>query len=176
MREHVWPLVRRRLPLVVGLLLTVLASTALTTAVPLLIKYAIDDGLREHDEHALGVAVLVLLGLAALKPVVATTTGTRYCTHAGSTAIVPSGVEKSMSTSSFRSGVRAWPTGTPILPRPQTSPASRPWQGWEAASRAAPRVRCGSSRARATSRCPMRPQAPLMPTTVFMVGSRGPLL
>ena len=69
MREHVWPLVRRRLGVIAGVGVAVLLSTAATIAGPWLIKYAIDDGLTGRDEGALERAALAFLALALVKPV-----------------------------------------------------------------------------------------------------------
>jgi ATP-binding cassette subfamily B protein len=70
MREHVWPLVRSRLPILTLAALAVLASTAITIAGPALVKYAVDSGLEKNDSKALEHAALVFLGLAILKPFV----------------------------------------------------------------------------------------------------------
>jgi ATP-binding cassette subfamily B protein len=67
-REHVWPLVRRRLALIAAVTVAVLLSTAATIAGPALIKYAIDDGLRARDEGALETAALAFLALALVRP------------------------------------------------------------------------------------------------------------
>ena len=69
MREHVWPLVRRRLGLISVVFVAVLLTTAATIAGPWLIKYAIDDGLRGRDETALERAALAFVALALVRPV-----------------------------------------------------------------------------------------------------------
>jgi ATP-binding cassette subfamily B protein len=68
-REHVWPLVRRRLGLISVVFVIVLLTTAATIAGPWLIKYAIDDGLRAEDESALERAALAFVALALVRPV-----------------------------------------------------------------------------------------------------------
>jgi len=67
-KEHVWPLVRRRLPLIAAVGVATLLSTAATIAGPALIKYAIDNGLRDRDESALEQVALAFLALALVKP------------------------------------------------------------------------------------------------------------
>jgi ATP-binding cassette, subfamily B, bacterial len=48
----------------------VVLSTLITLAGPALVRYAVDHGIAKHDRHPLEVAALVILGLAALKPLV----------------------------------------------------------------------------------------------------------
>src|SRR5437870_4514302 len=96
--------------------------------------------------------------------------GIRRCTQSGNTAMVPAGVEKSITASRRVSSDSLDRIGTPSLPMPATSPASLPWSGCCAASRAAPIVRFLSSYASCRMRCPMRPQAPLTPMMVFISG------
>jgi ATP-binding cassette, subfamily B, bacterial len=67
-REHVWPLVRSRLGVIAAVVVAVLLSTAATIAGPLLIKYAIDNGLEDGEEGALERAALAFLALALVKP------------------------------------------------------------------------------------------------------------
>lgn len=68
MRGHVWPLVRNRIGVIAAVAVAVLLSTAATIAGPLLIKYAIDNGLEAGDEGALERAALAFLALALVKP------------------------------------------------------------------------------------------------------------
>jgi len=51
----------------------VVASTLITLAGPLLVRYAVDSGVRHHATHALNVAALIFLGLAIVKPFVVRT-------------------------------------------------------------------------------------------------------
>jgi ATP-binding cassette, subfamily B, bacterial len=67
-REHVWSLVRPRLGTIAAVTVAVLLSTAATIAGPLLIKYAIDNGLSGRDENALEQVALAFVGLALVKP------------------------------------------------------------------------------------------------------------
>jgi ATP-binding cassette subfamily B protein len=69
-REHVWPLVRKRAGLLVVAALAVVASTAITLTGPLLLKYAIDDGLQQGSSTALERAVYGFVLLAVARPVV----------------------------------------------------------------------------------------------------------
>ena len=69
MREHVWPLVRRRLGVISVVFVAVLLTTAATIAGPWLIKYAIDEGLSARDESALERAALAFVALALVRPV-----------------------------------------------------------------------------------------------------------
>ncbi len=92
----------------------------------------------------------------------------RRSTHSGKRARVPSGVEKSISTSSRPSPGRSERMGRWSGPSPHTSPMSRPSSGCPGASRAAPSRSESSSRIRWTSRWPIRPAAPLIPTLVCM--------
>jgi ATP-binding cassette, subfamily B, bacterial len=48
----------------------VILSTLITLAGPALVRYAVDHGIAKHDRHPLDVAALVILGLAAAKPLV----------------------------------------------------------------------------------------------------------
>jgi ATP-binding cassette, subfamily B, bacterial len=48
----------------------VILSTLITLAGPALVRYAVDHGIAKHDRHSLDVAALVILGLAAAKPLV----------------------------------------------------------------------------------------------------------
>ena len=48
----------------------VILSTLITLAGPALVGYAVDHGIAKHDRHPLDVAALVILGLAAAKPLV----------------------------------------------------------------------------------------------------------
>ena len=68
MKEHVWPLVRRRLATIAAVGVAVLLSTAATIAGPALIKYAIDNGLLEGDESVLEHVALGFLAIAIAKP------------------------------------------------------------------------------------------------------------
>ena len=54
----------------VGAAVAVIASTLITISGPALVRYAVDSGIAKSDQHPLTVAALVLLGLAALKPLV----------------------------------------------------------------------------------------------------------
>lgn len=69
MRVHVWPLLRKQLLLIVGAGAAVLLSTAATIAGPALVKYVIDDGLRDRQDGVLERAALAFLLLALAKPV-----------------------------------------------------------------------------------------------------------
>jgi ATP-binding cassette subfamily B protein len=51
-----------------GAAAAVIVSTLITLAGPALVRYAVDDGISKHDRHALNVAAVTLLSLAALKP------------------------------------------------------------------------------------------------------------
>jgi ATP-binding cassette subfamily B protein len=64
----VWSLVRPRLGTIAAVTVAVLLSTAATIAGPLLIKYAIDNGLSGRDENALEQVALAFVGLALVKP------------------------------------------------------------------------------------------------------------
>jgi ATP-binding cassette subfamily B protein len=48
----------------------VIVSTLITLAGPALVRYAVDHGIAKHDRHPLDIAALVILGLAAAKPLV----------------------------------------------------------------------------------------------------------
>jgi len=48
--------------------LAVVTSTLITLAGPLLVRYAVDSGVRHHTTHPLNVAALIFLGLALAKP------------------------------------------------------------------------------------------------------------
>ena len=61
MREHVWPLLKPRLPMLAGVGVAVLLATAATIAAPLLIGYAIDEGLDKRDENVLERVLVPLL-------------------------------------------------------------------------------------------------------------------
>jgi ATP-binding cassette, subfamily B, bacterial len=68
-KEHVWPLVRLRLPVIGVATVAVLLSTAAALAGPALIRYAIDNGLEgDGDEDALRTAALGFVVLAVAKP------------------------------------------------------------------------------------------------------------
>jgi ATP-binding cassette, subfamily B, bacterial len=56
-----------------GAAAAVIVSTLITVSGPLLIRYALDEGIRKHDTHPLNVAALIFLVLAVLKPVVVRT-------------------------------------------------------------------------------------------------------
>jgi ATP-binding cassette, subfamily B, bacterial len=72
--REVWretrPLVRPVRRLYVGAAVAVIVSTLITLAGPALVRYAIDNGIRKHQLHAVNVAALTILGLAILKPFV----------------------------------------------------------------------------------------------------------
>jgi ATP-binding cassette subfamily B protein len=51
----------------------VVTSTLITLAGPLLVRYAVDAGIKKHTTHPLNVAALIFLGLAAVKPVMVRT-------------------------------------------------------------------------------------------------------
>jgi ATP-binding cassette, subfamily B, bacterial len=68
MREHIWPLLRPRIPMVAAVVGAVLLSTAATIAGPLLIGYAIDNGLAKRDESVLQQVALAFLALALVRP------------------------------------------------------------------------------------------------------------
>jgi ATP-binding cassette subfamily B protein len=69
-REHVWPLVRKRRGLLAAAGLAVLASTAITLTGPLLLRYAIDEGLRKGASAPLEHAAIAFLALAVARPLV----------------------------------------------------------------------------------------------------------
>jgi ATP-binding cassette, subfamily B, bacterial len=48
--------------------LAVVTSTLITLAGPLLVRYAVDAGVRHHTTHPLNIAALIFLGLALAKP------------------------------------------------------------------------------------------------------------
>jgi ATP-binding cassette, subfamily B, bacterial len=48
----------------------VIASTLITLSGPLLVRYAVDAGIKKDSTHALNVAALIFLGLALVKPFV----------------------------------------------------------------------------------------------------------
>lgn len=56
--------------LYLGAAVAVIVSTLITLAGPALVRYAVDHGIAKHDRHPLDVAALVILGLAAAKPLV----------------------------------------------------------------------------------------------------------
>ena len=68
MKEHVWPLVRSRLGVIAAVTVAVLLLTAATIAGPLLIRFAIDDGLEKGDESVLQQVALAFLALALVRP------------------------------------------------------------------------------------------------------------
>ena len=68
MREHVWPLLKPRLPMLAAVGVAVLLATAATIAAPLLIRYAIDDGLEDRDENVLEQVALAFIALAIVRP------------------------------------------------------------------------------------------------------------
>ena len=68
MRDHVWPLLRPRMPMIGVVVGAVLLATAATIAGPLLIGYAIDNGLKGRDEDALEQVAIAFLVLAFVKP------------------------------------------------------------------------------------------------------------
>src|SRR5439155_10837387 len=65
-REMVRPVRARYL----GAAAAVIVSTLITLAGPALVRYAVDSGISKHNRHALNVAAVILLCLAALKPFV----------------------------------------------------------------------------------------------------------
>jgi ATP-binding cassette subfamily B protein len=67
-RSHVWPMLRpyRRLIAVAGL--SIVGATAVTIAVPLLLRYAIDSGIRKHDYGPVNRAALIFVVLALARP------------------------------------------------------------------------------------------------------------
>jgi ATP-binding cassette, subfamily B, bacterial len=67
-REHVWPLLKPRMPMLAAVGVAVLLATAATIAAPLLIRYAIDDGLEDRDENVLEQVALAFLALAIVRP------------------------------------------------------------------------------------------------------------
>jgi ATP-binding cassette subfamily B protein len=60
----------------------VVISTLITLAGPLLVRYAVDAGIKKHTTHPLNVAAVIFLCLAALKPV-AVRTQTIFAATAG---------------------------------------------------------------------------------------------
>ncbi len=68
MREHVLPLLRRHAGLIAGAAFAVLLSTCVQIAGPLLVKYAIDEGLTKKQTGPLEKACLAYLCLALAKP------------------------------------------------------------------------------------------------------------
>jgi ATP-binding cassette subfamily B protein len=68
-KQHVWPLVRPRLPVIAVATVGVLLSTVAALAGPALVRYAIDNGLEgSGDEGALKQAALGFVVLAVAKP------------------------------------------------------------------------------------------------------------
>ena len=65
-RELIRPVRARYL----GAAAAVIVSTLITLAGPALVRYAVDSGISKHNRHALNVAAVILLCLAALKPFV----------------------------------------------------------------------------------------------------------
>ena len=65
-RELLRPVQRRYL----GAGAAVIASTLITLAGPVLVRYAVDSGIAKNDLHPLNVAAVIFLCLAALKPFV----------------------------------------------------------------------------------------------------------
>ena len=59
--------VRRRY---VGAAVAVVVSTLITLAGPVLVRYAVDEGIAKHDRHPLNVAAVAFLVLALAKPLV----------------------------------------------------------------------------------------------------------
>jgi ATP-binding cassette, subfamily B, bacterial len=53
-----------------GAATAVIVSTLITLSGPALVRYAVDEGISKHHRHALNVAAVTLLSLAALKPFV----------------------------------------------------------------------------------------------------------
>jgi ATP-binding cassette subfamily B protein len=53
-----------------GAAAAVIVSTLITLSGPALVRYAVDEGISKHHRHALNVAAVTLLSLAALKPFV----------------------------------------------------------------------------------------------------------
>ena len=68
MRDHVWPLLRPRMAMIGVVVGAVLLATAAAVAGPLLIRYAIDNGLEGRDEAALEQVAIAFLVLALVKP------------------------------------------------------------------------------------------------------------
>ena len=68
MRATIGPILRphRRLVLLAGL--AMVGATAVTLAGPLLVKLAIDRGIRRHDVHAIDVIALSYIGLVVVRP------------------------------------------------------------------------------------------------------------
>ena len=65
--RHLLRPVRRRY---LGAAAAVILSTLITLAGPALVRYAVDAGIAKHRRHPLDLAAIVLLALAALKPLV----------------------------------------------------------------------------------------------------------
>ena len=70
MKQWIWPLARRQVRLISIAGVAMLVLTAITVAGPLLVRYAIDDGLKQRSEDALKIAALAFLGLALVRPFV----------------------------------------------------------------------------------------------------------
>jgi ATP-binding cassette, subfamily B, bacterial len=68
--QHVRPLLRPVRRLYLGATAAVILSTLITLAGPLLVRYAVDDGITKRDEDALNVIALIFLGVGLLKPFV----------------------------------------------------------------------------------------------------------
>ncbi|HSC51715.1 MAG TPA: ABC transporter ATP-binding protein [Gaiellaceae bacterium] len=72
--REVWrvtrPLTREVQRLYVGAAVAVILSTLITLAGPALVRYAIDNGVNEHELHPIDVAALAILVLALIKPFV----------------------------------------------------------------------------------------------------------
>jgi ATP-binding cassette subfamily B protein len=68
MREHVWPLLRRRIGLIALAGTAVVLSTGVQIAGPALVKYAVDEGLTKGRSAPLEHAVYAYVALAIAKP------------------------------------------------------------------------------------------------------------
>jgi ATP-binding cassette, subfamily B, bacterial len=61
-------LLRPHLPLILLAALGIVGSTAVSVAAPLLLRYAINDGVQKHDVQPVNVAALAYLGFALVRP------------------------------------------------------------------------------------------------------------
>jgi ATP-binding cassette subfamily B protein len=68
--RHTRELVRPMRRLYAGAAAAVVVATLITLSGPLLVRYAVDEGISKNSTHALNVAAIVFLALAALKPFV----------------------------------------------------------------------------------------------------------
>ncbi|HEY6962914.1 MAG TPA: ABC transporter ATP-binding protein [Gaiellaceae bacterium] len=63
------PILRPHVRLIVYAGIAMVGATAISLAAPLLVKLAIDDGIRKHDAHAIDVIAAVYIALVVVRPV-----------------------------------------------------------------------------------------------------------